>query len=47
MKNRFHIFAAVFESGALAQLARALQWHCRGHRFESDMLHFNLYLLVD
>ena len=26
--------------GALAQLARALRWQCRGHRFESDMLHF-------
>ena len=25
--------------GALAQLARALAWHARGHRFKSDMLH--------
>ena len=25
--------------GGLAQLARALQWHCRGHRFDSDILH--------
>ena len=25
--------------GALAQLASALPWHGRGHRFESDMLH--------
>jgi hypothetical protein len=25
--------------GALAQLARALAWHARGHRFDSDMLH--------
>ena len=30
--------------GALAHLARALPWHGRGDRFESDMLHhFNLY----
>ncbi len=27
------------ESGGLAQLARALAWHARGHRFESDILH--------
>ena len=26
-------------SGALAQLARALHWQCRGHGFESHMLH--------
>src|SRR5699024_1382577 len=26
--------------GGLAQLARALRWQCRGHRFESDILHF-------
>ena len=25
--------------GALAQLARALAWHARGHRFDSVMLH--------
>jgi hypothetical protein len=25
--------------GALAQLARALAWHARGRRFDSDMLH--------
>ena len=25
--------------GGLAQLARALAWHARGHRFESDILH--------
>ena len=25
--------------GALAQLARALRWQRRGHRFDSDMLH--------
>ena len=43
-------------NGALAQLARALAWHARGHRFDSDMLHkshswwdlflmFNVYIL--
>ncbi len=26
--------------GGIAQLARALAWHARGHRFESDYLHF-------
>jgi hypothetical protein len=25
--------------GGIAQLARALAWHARGHRFESDYLH--------
>lgn len=25
--------------GGLAQLARALRWQRRGHRFESDILH--------
>ena len=25
--------------GGLAQLVRALAWHARGHRFESDILH--------
>ena len=25
--------------GGLAQLARALHWQCRGHRFESGILH--------
>ena len=28
-------------NGGLAQLARALAWHARGHRFESDILHHN------
>ena len=27
------------ESGGLAQLARALAWHARGHRFDPDILH--------
>ena len=26
-------------SGGLAQLARALAWHARGHRFDPDILH--------
>lgn len=26
-------------NGELAQLARALAWHARGHRFESGILH--------
>ena len=25
--------------GGLAQLARALAWHARGHRFDPDILH--------
>ena len=28
-----------YETGGLAQLARALAWHARGHRFDSDILH--------
>ena len=30
----------LFKNGGIAQLARALAWHARGHRFESDYLHF-------
>ena len=30
----------VLKNGGLAQLARALRWQCRGHRFESVILHF-------
>ncbi len=33
------IFAAALKAGGLAQLARALAWHARGHRFESGILH--------
>ena len=29
--------------GGLAQLARALAWHARGHRFDPDILHHPLY----
>ena len=32
--------------GALAQLARALAWHARGHRFDSVMLHKQKSLTV-
>ena len=32
-----------FYVGGLAQLARALAWHARGHRFDPDILHFPLY----
>jgi tetratricopeptide (TPR) repeat protein len=28
-----------FKQGDVAQLARALEWHSRGRRFESDLLH--------
>ena len=27
--------------GGLAQLARALAWHARGHRFDPDILHYS------
>ena len=30
------------QNGELAQLARALAWHARGHRFDSGILH-NLF----
>ena len=30
---------SIAKRGALAQLARALAWHARGHRFDSVMLH--------
>ncbi len=33
----YDIFATRY--GGLAQLARALAWHARGHRFDSDILH--------
>ena len=31
-----------FSYGGLAQLARALAWHARGHRFDPDILHYPL-----
>ena len=41
-----------FQHGGLAQLARALDLHSRGHRFDSDILHkqvefFNLLKFFD
>ena len=33
------VFLQPQTKGALAQLARALAWHARGHRFDSVMLH--------
>ena len=33
------VFLQRQKRGALAQLARALAWHARGHRFDSVMLH--------
>ena len=30
----------LISSGGLAQLARALAWHARGHRFDPDILHY-------
>ena len=33
------VFLQPQTQGALAQLARALAWHARGHRFDSVMLH--------
>ena len=35
-RKRGGIFAT---HGELAQLARALAWHARGRRFDSDILH--------
>jgi hypothetical protein len=32
---------ALHNFGGLAQLARALAWHARGHRFDSDILHID------
>lgn len=32
---------ALTKFGGLAQLARALAWHARGHRFDSVVLHYN------
>jgi len=33
--------ACSLQNGGLAQLARALAWHARGRRFDSDILHEN------
>ena len=37
-KNRLGL-RLVSKNGELAQLARALAWHARGRRFDSDILH--------
>ena len=37
ISKKITIFAP--QNGALAQLARVLDWQSRGHRFDSDMLH--------
>ena len=37
----------LFKKGGIAQLARALAWHARGHRFESDYLHLNNPEVID
>ena len=34
-----YLCTAYDSNGGLAQLARALAWHARGHRFDSDILH--------
>ena len=38
--------AKVHTVGGLAQLARALAWHARGHRFDPDILHSPLPLVA-
>ena len=48
-QQSFHRFVWFFKNssylcirnGGLAQLARALAWHARGHEFESRILHFD------
>jgi hypothetical protein len=36
---------ATIKFGGLAQLARALAWHARGHRFDSGILHTSPVML--
>ena len=43
--NTAAIFA-ILKTGGLAQLARALAWHARGHRFDSGNLHKEAVLKV-
>ncbi len=33
------VILKLIKYGGLAQLARALAWHARGHRFDPDILH--------
>ncbi len=54
-QQSFHRFVWFFKNssylcirnGGLAQLARALAWHARGHEFESRILHFDPRQLGD
>ena len=39
LKRRHLSLQPLYANGGLAQLARALAWHARGHRFESGILH--------
>ena len=38
--ERVSFIGSLTTYGGLAQLARALDLHSRGHRFDSDILHF-------
>ena len=38
-QKKSYLCIAIQPNGGLAQLARALAWHARGHRFEPDILH--------
>ena len=38
--KKLRIFASQLAKGALAHLARALDWQSKGDEFESRMLHF-------
>ncbi len=40
MKFIITFVAQIYSLGGLAQLARAFGWQPKGHRFESDILHF-------
>ena len=37
--STFLVLLTILFYGGLAQLARALAWHARGHRFDPDILH--------
>ena len=39
LRKKHYLCTAISQKGGLAQLARALAWHARGHRFEPDILH--------
>ena len=40
VSGAFLLVLTVSVYGGLAQLARALAWHARGHRFDPDILHY-------